>query len=108
MAIEVSIDDLNIPAAIKADPDNSAELIQMITDVKSIVLRVTGLEDDNLTDQQELDFESAIALEVTARFFMKETPQDQAASRYGPGELFSSRDAGVLVSIHYSPFVKLI
>ncbi len=107
MAIEVKVDDLNIPADIKEDTDNAAELTQLITDVKNVVLRVTGLDEEYLTDQQELDFEYAIALEVAARFYDKETPQSQAAGGFGPDKLFTSRDAGSVVGLHYSTFCKL-
>lgn len=107
MAITVTVDDLNIPLDIRSDADMQTELSNMIDNVKNLILRVTRLSEEDLSDQETLDFESATSLEVTARFYTQNIPETSVIRRYGPGDLFVSRDAGALVSLHYSPFITL-
>jgi len=108
MAITVTVDDLNIPLDIRSDPDMQAELSGMIDELKDVVLSVTGLDESDLSNAEEFDIENAIVLEVTARFYKKNIPETSVDGRYGPGNLFISRDAGILITRHYDPFVTLL
>lgn len=103
--INVTPDDLNLPAGLLEVDSVRAELTGTIDRTKNLILSYLGQDEDSFDESDDaakiLDLKGAVKYESEARFYAKSTPADAPVSG-----LFYSRDAAFLISKYFDPFLN--
>lgn len=102
--LTVTIDSIDLPADVKTAAETEIEKI--IEDVKRLVLAGLGVTEDEITDTDEIaDLDASIAAETRARYYIRGTPTEYTATRYG--DKFYSQDAHTLYAKWWDPFIPI-